>query len=31
MDKEQQYDRLADLVRRSLDMAAIHRIVEECV
>ncbi len=27
-DKEQQYDRLADLVRRSLDIPAVYRIVE---
>ncbi|MBL7120114.1 MAG: cobyric acid synthase [Dehalococcoidia bacterium] len=31
VDKEQQYDRLADLVRRSLDMTAIYRIVEHGV
>lgn len=29
MGKMQQYDRLAELVRRSLDMAAIYKIVEE--
>ena len=31
MDKEQQYDRLADHVRHSLDMAAIYKIVEHGV
>jgi len=31
VDKEQQYDRLADLVRRSLDMAAVYKIVEDGV
>ncbi len=29
MGKEQQYDRLAELVRRSLDMAAIYKIMDE--
>ena len=27
--KERQYDKLADLVRRSLDMEAVYRIMEE--
>ena len=27
--KERQYDRLADMLRRSLDMEAIYRILEQ--
>ena len=31
VEKEQQYDKLADLVRSSVNIAAIYKIVEEGV
>jgi adenosylcobyric acid synthase len=29
--KDRQYDKLADLIRRSLDMPQIYRIMEACI